>query len=137
MKNLVIALLTIAFIPFNSGAQDMSRQVPCNNDQILHQADSIKKVLVQNGFILLKEASVTMESEYEIPVIIKLTGGSWYQFVFIGENSSKLYEVRMFDWNEKQVMYEKNKLGDVDANIISCSYPFFIRIPHDPGSASQ
>jgi len=76
----------------------------------------------KDGFIVLKEASITMQSEYEMPVIVPLNQGSWYQFVFIGDISSKLYEVRMFDYNEKQVVYQKKKWGDVDGNIISYSY---------------
>jgi hypothetical protein len=63
-----------------------------------------------------------MESEYEMPVIVPLTQGSWYQFVFIGDMSSKLYEVRMYDYNEKQVVYVKHYGQDKDANIISYSY---------------
>jgi len=71
---------------------------------------------------MVREASMTMESEYEMPVIVPLTQGSWYQIVFIGDLSSKVYEVRMFDWNEKQVVFEKNKAGDVEANVISYSF---------------
>ena len=71
---------------------------------------------------MLKEASITMESEFEMPVIVPLTQGSWYQFVFIGDYSSKLYEVRMFDWEEKQVVFQQKKWGDVDGNVISYSY---------------
>ena len=74
------------------------------------------------GYILLKEASITMESEYEMPVIVPLTQGSLYQFVFIGDYTSKLYEVRMFDWDEKQVVFEQKRWGDVDGNVISYSY---------------
>ena len=76
----------------------------------------------KDGFIVLKEASITMQSEYEMPVLVPLNQGSWYQFVFIGDISSKLYEVRMFDYNEKQVIYQKKMWGDVDGNIISYSY---------------
>jgi len=72
--------------------------------------------------MLLKEASITMESEFEMPVVVPLTEGSWYQFVFIGDYSSKLYEVRMFDWNERQVIYQQKRWGDVDGNVISYSY---------------
>ena len=43
-------------------------------------------------------------------------------FVFIGEMTSKLYEVRMYDWEEKQVVYQKKQWGDVDGNVISFSY---------------
>jgi hypothetical protein len=103
-------------------AQDVIRQNPCSSPAILHQADSIKQELAKQGFIVVKEASMEMESEYEMPVIVPLTEGSWYQFVFIGDITSKLYEVRMFDWNEKQVVYQKKMWGDVDGNVISYSY---------------
>ncbi len=70
----------------------------------------------------MREASINMESEYEMPVVMQLNEGSWYQFVFVGEYSSKLYEVRMYDWDEKMVVYQKKQWGDVDGNIISYSY---------------
>lgn len=103
-------------------SQTGNRQPACADAFILHQADSIKQELFKQGFIIVKEASMTMESEYEIPVIVPLTQGSWYQFVFIGDITSKLYEVRMFDWDEKQVAYQRKQWGDVDGNVISYSY---------------
>jgi len=65
---------------------------------------------------------MTMESEYEMPIILQMAQGSLYHFVFIGERTSKLYEVRMYDWNEKQVAYEKKMWGDIDGNIINFAY---------------
>jgi hypothetical protein len=124
MKSLTSFTLA-AFFTVLSGysyAQDMIRQAPCSDEFINHQADSIKKLLIDQGFIILKEASITMESDYEMPVIVPLTEGSWYNFVFIGDASSKLFELRMFDWNEKQVVYEKQKSGDVNASVISFNY---------------
>ncbi|MBK7308618.1 MAG: hypothetical protein IPI88_17465 [Chitinophagaceae bacterium] len=103
-------------------AQDVIRQQPCMSPEILQQADSIKLILAKQGFMVVKEASMQMVSEYEMPVIVPLNEGSWYQFVFIGDMSSKLYEVRMYDWNEKQVVYQKKYWGDVDGNVISYSY---------------
>ena len=100
----------------------MIKQMPCSDEYIRLQADSVKQDLFSKGFIVVKEASVTMESEYEMPVIVPLTEGSWYQFVFIGDPGSKLYEVRMYDWNERQVVYEKNRAGDAVANVISYGY---------------
>ena len=108
MKNQILLTLIFATLfGFNSSSRDIIRQKPCTLESILHQADSIKSYLASQGFIVEKEASVSMESEYEMPVIVPLTEGSWYQFVFIGDMSSKLYEVRMFDWNERQVVYQK------------------------------
>ena len=103
-------------------SQDIIRQKPCSLESMLVQADSVKAILASQGFIIVKEASVSMESEFEMPVIVPLTEGNWYQFVFIGDVTSKLYEVRMFDWNEKQVVYQKKMWGDVDGNVISYSY---------------
>lgn len=124
MKNLITlsCILALAFLGQSSSAQNVIKQNACSSTAILQQADSIKKILAKQGFEVVKEASMQMESEYEMPVIVPLTQGSWYQFVFIGDMSSKLYEVRMFDWNEKQVVYQKKYWGDVDGNVISYSY---------------
>jgi hypothetical protein len=89
---------------------------------ITHQADSIKQDLFAKGFIVVKEAFMDMTSEYEMPIVVPLNQGTWYQFVFIGDITSKLYEVRMYDWEERQVVYEKKQWGDVDGNVISYSY---------------
>lgn len=102
-------------------AQDIRLQ-SCQDDLISKQVDSLKAIYSKEGFTLLKEASIAMESEYEMPVVMPLTQGSWYQFVFIGDYSSKLYEVRMFDWNERQVIFQQKRWGDVDGNIIAYSY---------------
>ena len=122
MKNLISILIVILFCSTPTIAQDVIRQSACTQGSILQQADSIKKELAKQGFIIVKEASMSMQSEYEMPVLLPLIQGSWYQFIFIGDRSSKLYEVRMFDWNEKQVVYQRKYWGDVDGNVISYSY---------------
>lgn len=116
---LLIALFCLLAVSFS---QDVIRLQSCQDDMISRQVDSLKNMYGKDGYVLLKEASITMESEYEMPVIVPLTQGSWYQFVFIGDYTSKLYEVRMFDWDEKQVVYQKKMWGDVDGNVISYSY---------------
>lgn len=122
MTKFSILLAYILGVSLTAFSQDAIRQQVCNNPGIKHQADSLKQLFAKDGFVVLKEASITMESEYEMPVIVPLQEGTWYQFVFIGEPSSRLYEVRMYDWNEKQVIYQKKMWGDVDGNIISYSY---------------
>jgi hypothetical protein len=124
MKNrfIIVFLLFSIFLPALVMSQDVIRQNACSSPDIARQADSVKAELAKQGFIVVKEASMEMESEYEMPVIVPLTEGSWYQFVFIGDITSRLYEVRMFDWDEKQVVYQKKMWGDVDGNVISYSY---------------
>ena len=118
---LVLLILTLSIISANSQSNVIKVQ-SCNDNLISHQVDSLKKLYSDDGFVLMKEASITMESEYEMPVIVPLNEGSLYQFVFIGDYTSRLYEVRMYDWNEKQVIFKQNKWGEIDGNIISYAY---------------
>lgn len=117
-----VLLILFSLLVGSLYAQEVIRIQECTNPGIKSQVDSLKQLYAKDGFVVLKEASITMESEYEMPVIVPLQQGSWYQFVFIGEPTSRLYEVRMYDWNEKQVVYKKHMWGDVDGNVISYSY---------------
>lgn len=110
-----------AFIQ-SSKAQDVIPQVSCFDSTLKFQADSLKKEMTKHGFIVVREATMTMESGYEMPVIVPLTQGTWYHFAFIGDLSSRLYELRMFDYNEKQVIYQKHYGDGMESNIISFSY---------------
>jgi hypothetical protein len=123
MKNTdFLFLLCLLLAGSSLQAQGVIRLQECNNPSIRQQADSLKQVYARDGFQVIKEASIAMESEYEMPVVVPLQQGSWYQFVFIGDITSRLYEVRMYDWDEKMVVYQKKMWGDVDGNIISFSY---------------
>jgi hypothetical protein len=122
MKKISTLLIGLFFSLGICFSQDVIRLQSCQDEMIAKQVDSLKNLYGKDGYILLKEASITMESEFEMPVIVPLTQGSWYQFVFIGDYTSRLYEVRMFDWEEKQVVYQQKKWGDVDGNVISYSY---------------
>lgn len=127
MKNVYHFLTAFVFFTFLSATalaqkDNVIRTGPCDNISIQKQADSVKHLLAAGGFAVLREASITMESEYEIPIIVPMDEGSWYQFVFIGDVKSNTYEVRMYDYSEKQVVYQKKRWGDVDGNVISYSY---------------
>jgi hypothetical protein len=116
----LLAIITSSFAAV--AQEDVIRLENCMNESYKVQIDSLKQLFSNQGYEVVREASVKMESEYELPIVLPLTQGAWYQFIFIGDPSSKLYEVRMYDWNEKQVVYKKNQWGDVDGNIIS--YPY-------------
>jgi hypothetical protein len=116
----IFTLLLIA-VSFTAFSQQVIRQKSCSSVTIAQQVDSMKQSFEKNGFVVLKEASMSMESEFEMPVIVPLTQGAWYHIVFIGEPSSKLHEVRMYDYDEKQV-YFKKLYGYSEGNIISYGY---------------
>ncbi|HLK27407.1 MAG TPA: hypothetical protein VKT28_02415 [Puia sp.] len=120
-KKIVLVLLCIV-MAHSSKAQEVIRQESCDTAPFRSEIDSLKNVFSSQGYIVLREASMTMQSEYEMPIVVPMNQGSLYQFVFIGDRTSRLYEVRMYDYNEKQVVYKKNMWGDVDGNIISYAY---------------
>lgn len=115
-------LAVLIFAASFSFGQNVIRAKPCNDTLIQKQVDSLKNLFSQQGFSVLREASITMESEYEMPVVVQLQERALYQVVFIGDITSRLYEVRMYDWDEKMVVYQKKMWGDVDGNIISYAY---------------
>jgi hypothetical protein len=121
LKNLIFIFILLQW-QFPGYSQDVIKQVACYDSTLKKEADSLKQSFFKQGFVIVREATMMMESEYEMPVIVPLTEGSWYQFVFIGDLSSKLYELRMYDFNEKQVVYIKHYGQDNLANIISYSY---------------
>lgn len=122
MKQSRILFLIFLFFTTLAHAQQVIRVQPCNDTMILRQADSLKTLFSKQGYNVLREASISMESEYEMPVVVQLQERALYQVVFIGDITSKLYEVRMYDWDEKMVVYQKKMWGDVDGNIISYAY---------------
>jgi hypothetical protein len=103
-------------------SQELIRQESCDSLPYKPQIDSLKSLFGSKGFIVIREASMAMQSEYEMPIMVPMAQGSLYEFIFIGDPSSRLYEVRMYDYNEKQVVYQKKMWGDVDGNIIA--YPY-------------
>ena len=121
-KSSILFLSFLLLVTSSLFSQEVIRMQPCNDTSIQKQVDSLKKLFAAQGFSVMREESIMMESEYEMPVVIQLQQGSLYQVVFIGDYTSKLYEVRMYDWDEKQVAYHKKQWGDVDGNVISYSY---------------
>lgn len=118
----VILLLNLSIWGFQGYSQTSVRKLACSDLSMIHQADSIKEAFSTQGYIVVKEASMNMQSENEIPVIVPLSEGGEYRFVFIGDMSSRTYEVSMYDWDEKKVAYQKKDSSDEDRNVISYSY---------------
>jgi hypothetical protein len=120
--SLIVTLAISLLLSHKTYAQQAIAQADCVDSVIVHQADSVKELYAKQGFILVRENAVSMVSQYELPIVLQLGKGEFYQFVFIGDAASVLYELRMYDWNEKQIQYIKKNQGDPSYNIIDFSY---------------
>jgi len=114
-KTLIITGLLLS--AFGGKAQEA-----CNNKTIMHQIDSLKNVFKRSGFTVMQEASVSMESENELPVMVPMKMGIPYQVVFIGDAQSQSFEVKMYDFREKQVFHSRTNTKEGKTNIITYSY---------------
>lgn len=122
LNRLVLILLLVTACSALYAQGPKLKPVSCEGNPYQHSVDSLKTLYSSQGYSVLREASIQMESEYEMPIVVPMSQGSMYQFVFIGDPSSRLYEVRMYDYSERQVVYKKNMWGDIDGNIISYNY---------------
>ncbi len=119
IRNILLLLVFLSFSTDQLKAQEIIRQAPCFNASMKRQADSLIENMALQGFRMVKEAAMTMENEYEMPVIVPMTAGTCYYIAFIGDTKANLYEVRMYDYAEKQVVYKKQGMEN---NIISYSF---------------
>ncbi len=111
---------TLMISALTFGSLVVKAQDACSSKQILRQVDSLKKVFERSGFKIMQESSVTMESERDLPVIVPMKMGTPYQVVFIGDAQSQSFEVKMYDFKEKQVFHTRNNNGQT--NIITYAY---------------
>ena len=80
-------LCTVLLLCTSAFSQDVIRLQECNSPAIKNQVDSLKALLAKDGFTVMKEASITMESEYEMPVIVP---DSWnYSGVLVVRRAGK------------------------------------------------
>lgn len=70
MKKPYLITAALLLLAATSQSQDVIRQQSCGNEIITKQVDSLKGLYSKDGFVLLKEASIAMESEFEMPVIV-------------------------------------------------------------------
>jgi hypothetical protein len=123
IKSRLTAVLLLLLTTYASSTFSQRPEQPaCVRVSYQFQVDSLKQSLASQGFILLKEASITMESEFEMPVAIQLEEGSRYHFIFLGDPASLEYQVTMFDWKERMVFCKKYQRETADGNIIDCSF---------------
>jgi hypothetical protein len=122
LKTLVVMLILTISLSMQSIAQAIHIPEILKDVFMIRQADSLKKIFEKQGFEMLKETTIKMKSQYEKPIILPLQEGTWYRVIFIGDISSKLFEVRMYDWNEKRVVYQKQRSREIDGNIINYDY---------------
>ena len=96
MKSCPLILDLSILFTIQATAQNAARPSACNDPFIVHQADSIKQSLNKDGFVIVKEAFVPMESEFnngsQIQHAFSQAAAKSASFIGMVENADDLIE---------------------------------------------
>ena len=73
MKKPSILLLALLLFSAAAFSQDLIRQQSCSNESISKQADSLRELYTKDGYILVREASMSITSQAVVLLIIFIT----------------------------------------------------------------
>ena len=123
IPKLFISFLFV-LISFSTKAQFIKPPVyfDLNGMENLYQIDSLKNIILADGFILVRESAVQMINNYESTIFLPLRENNWYKFVFVGDLTSKTFQQRLYDFSEKKLIALTQKLKDAERNIIQFDY---------------
>ena len=68
----ILACFCVLFSPSLRAQNDVIKLQSCEGNPYQQSVDSIKKACAEQGYVLLREASIQMESEYEMPVVLPM-----------------------------------------------------------------
>lgn len=106
-------------------AQSYAQQAPrigCKDPYILTQATDLKHNFEEQGFEVLNDAMLSMESREDFPVMVRLKQGDFYQVIFVGNTRSSRMILDLFGPNKKPVLNKEQKPMSQTSNVISFSF---------------
>jgi hypothetical protein len=102
-------------------AQNAASRIGCKDATILLQATELKQNLSKQGFEVLNDAMLSMESREDFPIVARLQAGVYYQIVLIGNTRSKRLNLDLYG-PSKEVVLHKEHQPLKGTNVISFSF---------------
>ena len=121
MRSLILFLVFLIGAIGASKAQSPSPRIGCKDASILIQATELKQNLLQQGFVVLNDAMLSMDSREDFPVIARLQAGLYYQIVLIGNTRSKRMNLALYG-PDKELVLRKEQQPVSSSNVISFSF---------------
>lgn len=102
-------------------AQNAAPRIGCKDATILLQAAELKQNLSKQGFEVLNDAMLSMESREDFPILVRLQVGIYYQIVFMGNTRSKRMYLDLYGPNKEAVLHKEQEPLK-STNVISFSF---------------
>jgi hypothetical protein len=117
-----LPLIALLLLSLNVFAQNTSPNIGCKDAIILLQASTLKSDLLKQGFELLNDAMLSMESGDNFPVIVRMQAGTNYQVLFIGNKTCKEMSLELYSPSKKPLLQKKQEPLYQTPNVISFSF---------------
>lgn len=117
-------ILIILFIAITTTvqAQQMAPKIGCKDATILVQANELKESLIKQGFEVINDAMLSMESREDFPIVVRMQAGVFYQVAFIGNTRSKRMNLDLFAADKGLLMQKEQQPLNQTSNVISFSF---------------
>jgi hypothetical protein len=97
--------------------------VGCEDKALRYQSEQVKQELKAQGFIVNRDAMVSMESKQPYPVGIELTKGKLYQFIYVGDRRGTKMTFELFDGDDKRIDQKSQKSLSTNNTIVYSFIP--------------
>lgn len=118
-----LTLLTVISLTAPAFAQQKKEPgtiVGCMDPVVRQQAEHIKKHYLSQGFMMFRDAMINMTSMDAVPVMMQLTKGRLYEFIYVGQPDGTHHKLVLFDGNDRQIAekYVYKKKGELPSNYL-------------------
>ncbi|HTN18571.1 MAG TPA: hypothetical protein VL092_12855 [Chitinophagaceae bacterium] len=103
-------------------AQQQAPRIGCKDATLLVQSTEQKESLLKQGFEVLNDAMLSMDSREEFPIVVRMQAGVYYQIVFLGNTRSKHMDLDLFDTEKKAILHKDQQPLNQTSNVISFSF---------------
>lgn len=117
-----LLLLLAQCMGFAAAAQTTAASLGCKDATILTQASELQNNLVNQGFEVLNNAMLSMDSRTELPIVVRMKQGEFYQVVFVGNTRSNRINLDLFHQKRKLVLHKEQRPMKQTSNAISFSF---------------
>lgn len=122
MRHLILFFVFSIVTICKLNAQNTAPRIGCKDANILVQATEIKQSLLKQGFEVVNDAMLSMESREDFPIVTRMQAGVFYQIVLIGNTRSKRINLNLFSPDQQSIVQKEQQPLNQTSNVISFSF---------------
>ena len=89
---------------------------------IRDRATEIKQSLLKQGFEVVNDAMLSMESREDFPIVTRMQAGVFYQIVLIGNTRSKRINLNLFSPDQQSIVQKEQQPLNQTSNAVSYTH---------------